>query len=128
MQTYPGMNEQIVEILRLRGDSGPIMLYAAQRIEELERKLDGIEYASLAQRIAIEELEQQLREAREAAQEIQRDWLSPAEAGGLRQQLETERQARAEAEVSLQHVIIGRTDEQLADGIRLAVERLREVL
>jgi len=37
METYFGMNEKIVELLRVRDDA--ISLYAAERIEELENAL-----------------------------------------------------------------------------------------
>lgn len=37
MNTYPEMNEKIVEILRQHGD--PVVGYAAARIEELEQQL-----------------------------------------------------------------------------------------
>lgn len=38
MNTYPAMNAKIVDLLRLRED--PTSLYAAARIEELEKALD----------------------------------------------------------------------------------------
>lgn len=37
MKTYPAMNAKIVDLLRLRDD--PVSLYAAARIEELEKKI-----------------------------------------------------------------------------------------
>lgn len=38
MNTYPEMNEKIVGLLRMSDE--PMNLYAAQRIEELDKELD----------------------------------------------------------------------------------------
>lgn len=35
---YPEMNDKIIELLRMSGDA--ISLYAAQRIEDLEKQID----------------------------------------------------------------------------------------
>lgn len=47
MKTYPAMNAKIVDLLRLRDD--PVSLYAAARIEELEKKIAGL-FADLQER------------------------------------------------------------------------------
>jgi hypothetical protein len=47
VKTYPAMNAKIVDLLRLRDD--PVSLYAAARIEELEKKIAGL-FADLQER------------------------------------------------------------------------------
>lgn len=54
--TYPEMDGQIVEILRLHG--GMYALYAAQRIEELEQALREEQETSLVQQKALDEKRQ----------------------------------------------------------------------
>jgi len=41
MKTYPEMNDKIIDLLR-RDTGNPLMLYAAQRIEELEADVRGL--------------------------------------------------------------------------------------
>jgi len=45
MHTYPEMNAKIVGILRIGGDENPVTLYAAARIEELEREVAALHSA-----------------------------------------------------------------------------------
>ena len=45
MHTYPEMNAKIVGLLRV--SDSPVMLYAAQRIEELEQAIRDLELRSL---------------------------------------------------------------------------------
>lgn len=116
VHTYLEMNGQIVEILRMTDN--PAMLYAAARIEELERQLavmwgadepheSGDECLS-CERLTTQETWPYCRICLLTAQlEVCSDGFGEAHrwAKELEQQLEVERQARREAELELEAVL-----------------------
>lgn len=54
MATYPGMNKNLVELLRMTDE--PLYRYTADRIEELEAEVDRLtgEITSLKERLRLE--------------------------------------------------------------------------